>query len=35
MTLSDLLAAVSQDLGYDAIPSAVVTARLTRETGVA
>jgi hypothetical protein len=30
MTLADLLAAVAADVGYDAIPSAVVTARLTR-----
>jgi hypothetical protein len=30
MTLNDLLAALQSDLGYDAIPSAVVTTRLTR-----
>jgi hypothetical protein len=31
MTLSDLLTAVSADCGYEAIPSAAVTARLTHE----
>jgi hypothetical protein len=30
MTLTDLLAALNSDLGYEAIPSATVTTRLTR-----
>jgi len=29
MTLQDLLAALTGDLGYESLPSATVTARLT------